>query len=912
MSTGVELASAWVRLVPSLDGAQAAITKELGGVSDKVAATGKPTGTKFGAALAGGIAGGVAALASTALSGIKDMVGQMTAQVDSTQKFKSTLEFADISDKNVARLTKSTKKYADQTVYSLSDIRNITSQLASNGVKDFDKLAEAGGNLNAIAGGNAETFKSVGMVITQTAGQGKLTAENWNQLSDAIPGASGKIQEALKKNGAFTGNFRDAMSKGQITSEEFNKALLQLGSKPVAVEAAKSTKTFEGAIGSMQAGIVSAGAAILEKLQPAITGLATWIGNAASFLTPFITNMDIMIPVLATLGALILAAVIPSLVAWATAQWAVTAAMLASPVTWIILGIALLIAGIVLLIMHWSAIVKFLQDVWGAVVDWLLGTLQTIADFWVSVWNNIIGFFKGVWSSVTNWFMSVWNSIVSFIQTVLAAIGAYITAYLNAYIAAWKMIWTAILTAAQAIWGAIVTGVQNFMGLIKGVVSTVMSALTTVWSNAWTGLKAVPVSIWNFINNSIFTPFKDGIGLIAKSFENGATAIGKAWDKIKSAAGTPVNFVLDTIWNNGLRSFWNGVMGNLGLGNLKLPEAKLVKFASGGVLPGYTPGRDVHQFYSPTGGNLALSGGEAIMRPEFTRAVGGAAGVARLNMMARKGQAFASGGVWGGIKGVASSAWNTVKNVADSAADFATDPKSAIQKRVIDTILKPLMANVPGGIIGQGVAELPLKMAQAMMGHDFAPKGQGVAGEGWAKMWATVHKAFPQLVMTSNLRSAAQNAAVGGAKGSYHTLGRAIDLIPASMDTFHKVKGLFPNATELIYTPAGMEQLRNGKPFAAWSAAVQAQHYNHVHLAMKNGGVFPGLAKGGTVTGAGTTLVGENGPELLTLPKGAQVDPDFDSVGYGEKGVTFNNYAPLGQSPAQALTEFSNRAKGIK
>lgn len=44
--------------------------------------------------------------------------------------------------------------------------------------------------------------------------------------------------------------------------------------------------------------------------------------------------------------------------------------------------------------------------------------------------------------------------------------------------------------------------------------------------------------------------------------------------------------------------------------------------ATGGVLPGYTPGRDVHEFYSPTGGRLGLSGGEAVMRPEWTRAVG--------------------------------------------------------------------------------------------------------------------------------------------------------------------------------------------------------------------------------------------------------------------------------------------------
>lgn len=44
--------------------------------------------------------------------------------------------------------------------------------------------------------------------------------------------------------------------------------------------------------------------------------------------------------------------------------------------------------------------------------------------------------------------------------------------------------------------------------------------------------------------------------------------------------------------------------------------------ATGGILPGYTPGRDVHNFVSPTGGALGLSGGEAVMRPEWTRVVG--------------------------------------------------------------------------------------------------------------------------------------------------------------------------------------------------------------------------------------------------------------------------------------------------
>lgn len=61
-------------------------------------------------------------------------------------------------------------------------------------------------------------------------------------------------------------------------------------------------------------------------------------------------------------------------------------------------------------------------------------------------------------------------------------------------------------------------------------------------------------------------------------------------------------------------------------------------FADGGVMRGYTPGRDVHVFRSPTGGTLKLSGGEAVMRPEWTAAVGPAY-VRAANAAARAGQA---------------------------------------------------------------------------------------------------------------------------------------------------------------------------------------------------------------------------------------------------------------------------------
>ena len=254
-----------------------------GNADDAVKAFEKTTtkAAAFGSAIGGLAVKGVTALWDT----VKGFAGDVVNMSDSTDKFMNTMSFAGIDTKAVQAAAKETRKYADATVYGLDDIQNTTAQLAANGIGNYMELTEAAGNLNAVAGGNADSFKSVAMMLTQTAGAGKLTTENWNQLADAIPGASGKLQEALLKNGAYTGNFRDAMSKGEITADEFNKALMDLGMTDVAKQAATSTSTIEGAMGNLEAAVTGGLTDAFNLFKPAVTGginaAATAVTNLA-------------------------------------------------------------------------------------------------------------------------------------------------------------------------------------------------------------------------------------------------------------------------------------------------------------------------------------------------------------------------------------------------------------------------------------------------------------------------------------------------------------------------------------------------------------------------------------------------------------------------------------------------------
>jgi tape measure domain-containing protein len=294
-------ARGWQSLKSKLSGAAKGAVDDEGNKAQAAAdKAGQEAGSRFGRGFKA-LIGPAMALASAGIFG--SFVREAAVASDATDKFKATMNFAGLDTSSIDAASKAAKDYADQTVFDLPTIQNTIAQLASNGIKDYTGLTKAAGNLNAVAGGNADTFKSVSMVMTQTAGAGKLTTENWNQLADAIPGAAGPLMRSLEKAGAYTGNFRDAMAAGQITADEFNAALMELGNDPVAVEAAKSTKTFEGAIGNLQATINSGLMGALDRMKPGITGAINllsgglgkafeWTGKAASGLIDVFSNGD--------------------------------------------------------------------------------------------------------------------------------------------------------------------------------------------------------------------------------------------------------------------------------------------------------------------------------------------------------------------------------------------------------------------------------------------------------------------------------------------------------------------------------------------------------------------------------------------------------------------------------------------
>lgn len=539
----------------------------LGGV-DKSASKSSSGFGKFGAA-AGAVGGLVSSGIGMAVDAIADLTGDIVEASDSADKFKSTLNFAGLDTGTIDALTASTQAYADQTVYSISDIRNVTAQLAANGVQGFDKLAEAAGNLNAVAGGNAETFGSVGMVLTQTAGAGKLTTENWNQLADAIPGASGKLQEAMLKNGAYTGNFRDAMEKGEISAEEFNQAIMDLGMTDAAQEAATSTSTIEGAMGNLQASVVGVGTTILDQFKGPLTSGISMLAQGISGLSGVFTGLVQTIgPILSQIGTTFQTAFAPI-------GTMITTQLL--PALQPLMG-ALQNLGNAVMPVIMTAI-QTIAPVLATVVSNIVQTMSVIATAVTPVINNIAALIQTVLPVIQSVFQSwgsaiqgVINAVFPFIQTIVTSVMNVINAIISTVLAAingdWSGVWEGIQSIVSSVWDGIQSIVSGAINAVSGVISSVLNGIRGIFSSVWNGIKGAVSSAWSGITSAV----SSGVS----SMMNFITSIPSRIMGVFSGAGS----WLLSAGRNIIQGLINGITNAIG------GAISAVKDAVGGIIDG--------------------------------------------------------------------------------------------------------------------------------------------------------------------------------------------------------------------------------------------------------------------------------------------------------------------------------------
>lgn len=251
----------------------------LGGIvnlDSQVSAKMAPIGKAAGAALAGGIAAGAGMIVK---SGI--------AASDELKTFEKTMSFAGYDGGRIAQAKADMQAYADASVYDLHDIMNTAAQLGANGVENFDQVTQALGNINVASGGTAQSFGLAAQQLVQMTAAGKVSYADWKVFAQDMPGASKAIKDELHRMGAYQGDFNKALEKGQVTSDEFNQALVNIGFTDFAVAAASSSDTVGAAMQQVEASVEKAGQTIFDSLassgdiEQLTTSVTGWIDGAA-------------------------------------------------------------------------------------------------------------------------------------------------------------------------------------------------------------------------------------------------------------------------------------------------------------------------------------------------------------------------------------------------------------------------------------------------------------------------------------------------------------------------------------------------------------------------------------------------------------------------------------------------------
>lgn len=283
----------------------------------------------------------------------------------------------------------------------------------------------------------------------------------------------------------------------------------------------------------------------------------------------------------------------------------------------------------------WENYLKPVFEGIGTVATWLWENILSpvfgwIGDYWKFLllgmqlyWENVLSPVFSAVASVATW---LWENVLS---PVFTFIGDHWHLILDAMKWAWdyilKPVWDAIAAVATWLWDTILEPIFSWIG---DHWDEILFAMKWSWENvlkpAWDKLVEIAQWLWDDILEPIFTwigdkwsgmsdrisntydnyikPIFDGfastVEWIQTTFERVVEAVGDEWDRLKALTAKPINFVIDTVYNNGIRKLFNSMVDTFGLDkDWHLPKMDPVEFAEGGWTgPGakYTPAGLVH------------------------------------------------------------------------------------------------------------------------------------------------------------------------------------------------------------------------------------------------------------------------------------------------------------------------------
>ena len=551
------VATAFVSIVPSLKGFEGNLRAQLNGEMD---AAGVEGGKRLGGGLLSSAKAFVGPLIATfavvgTVNFFKDAVEQASTLSESQNAIKVTFgdaadAVAKLGEDSATRLGLSTSAFngiatqfsafAGTIAGAGGDVSKVVDELSTRGA-DFASVMnldvkDALGLFQSGLAGETEPLRKYGIDMSAAAVEAYALSKGiWDgtgSMTEAqkVQARYGSLMEQTSKTQGDFANTSDGLANSQrIANAEMENARAKLGDQllPIMASLTKfAADTFIPIIEGMGDGI-------------------GWFKDNISWLTPVLAGIGAVLLATATyIGIMALAAQIAAaggLPAIIASTWAWTAALLANPITWIILGIGLLVAAIVALAMNWDAVVAWISTVWDGFVGWLSDGLNALAEWWNGIWAGISQFFSDVFTNIGKFIADWWPLLLGIFT---GGIGLIVGLIIQN--------WDTIVKVTTDVFTAIGKFIGDTWNNIVSFFTTVGATLADWWNGFWSGLIGFFQSIFSGIVDFIGGIFRgvanmiiDNINFVIGILNAVIDGLNTALDGASFLSGGAISFQID-------------------------------------------------------------------------------------------------------------------------------------------------------------------------------------------------------------------------------------------------------------------------------------------------------------------------------------------------------------------------------
>jgi SLT domain-containing protein len=580
----------------------------------------------------------------------------------------------------------------------------------------------------------------------------------------------------------------------------------------------------------------------------------------------------------------------------------------------------------------WKGITTAVSAGWKAISAVLNAGLKTLSAAWNASWKAITAVASAAWKAISGVVSLAWRGIM-----------VILTAGLRALNSAWTIAWRAIRDVFSPIWRAIAGLVRSGWQTITSLFRSASGTVSRLWSNLWSGIHAVASSIWSTLERG----FRAFWGSIQSGVLSAVSAIGSAWSAVKDTFEAPVKWVIDHVYNNGLRKAWNDIASIVHLPNL--PEVKLAEggtvgggvggggtrtggpiptFASGGLVP-VSPmvtnrptaivgeGNPRHpEFVIPTdprfrGRAMALyhilgdymgsgfRGAQPASQTIGLRAPGMAAGGA-LSL------GSILGSVGGAVKGAASATLDTVKDAAGHAVHLIRDGAAWSFNKAISPARGAMDAFLGNGSdlkgaldrMGNNAFDAALRFVSGKEQKQAAAGGNSSPyhGSGSVQSWILQALKAMGIAASSSLVSGIGSLIMSESGGNPN----AVNNWDSNAAAGHPSKGLMQTiaSTFAAYVWPAFRSRSIFDPIANITAGVRYAIANYGIGMLEGGGRhtssggYEGYKGGSLGIPAGKFVrVGDNGPEIASFTRRTYIAPKGQMADTGTGAIDYHKLA---------------------